>query len=368
MTRPLHEHLAEVREAADLTQTALSRVAVLDRASVNRIEQGLTTPTLPTLEAWAKACGRELRIELAVPGSTSGKGGSDGTLPLEVQRALGAIRGADEGEALSLARVVLAAQKARPWHDVLVQIAELGVGAPPARPVSWDRVRDVAVDIRRALTLLTHQKQFAADHRDDGDGFLGGDVAFDDILERWKVLESEVQGGGDWLSEETVGRLQARLEHLLRLCREHLDIVNRIVRERRNNAEGGDIIAAFPGEEHSALRDAARLLDYIEEVNEQLAQLSEDVGLGGQDEASEWEELMAMAARLKSLMALPSARADKRMERLVAQLQLVADDLTKLLDSQFPAEKKAGGGGGGYGGGGSAAPGGGGGDDEDIPF
>jgi transcriptional regulator with XRE-family HTH domain len=54
------EELRRMREEARFTQVSLSKASGVDRATINKIEQGHRSPTIDTLEKLADALGREV--------------------------------------------------------------------------------------------------------------------------------------------------------------------------------------------------------------------------------------------------------------------------------------------------------------------
>jgi transcriptional regulator with XRE-family HTH domain len=65
----LGTELTAWRRAAGLTQTQLAERMQTKQSVISRIEAGLSIPTLPVLERFARACGRtEITLTLAQPG------------------------------------------------------------------------------------------------------------------------------------------------------------------------------------------------------------------------------------------------------------------------------------------------------------
>jgi transcriptional regulator with XRE-family HTH domain len=57
--------LSEARRRAGLTQRELAARAGTSQAAIARIERGRTSPSLDTLERLVRACGFDLRVQLA---------------------------------------------------------------------------------------------------------------------------------------------------------------------------------------------------------------------------------------------------------------------------------------------------------------
>lgn len=62
--RQLGVQLGRARRAAGMTQRELAEACGVQQAVISRIEHGQGNPTLETLEALARGCGRELRLTL----------------------------------------------------------------------------------------------------------------------------------------------------------------------------------------------------------------------------------------------------------------------------------------------------------------
>lgn len=65
MPRSASELLAAARLSAGLSQTALARRAGSTQAHISRIERGLVSPTIDTLEGLLRACDAELELDWA---------------------------------------------------------------------------------------------------------------------------------------------------------------------------------------------------------------------------------------------------------------------------------------------------------------